>query len=135
MCCLPHTKKLTLTPEEAVLVSISCTGTSTSRRPYGELGSVDVAKQCGCCWAVSSQLGPISPGCGCDEALVNDIHKELKRRMQTRGDQGQIQRAEEVKALLNEVRFDNLHLHAKMDALLSKMGVAIPPKPQTMGGS
>ena len=53
--------------------------------------------------------------------------------MQTRGDQGQIQRAEEVKALLNEVRFDNMHLHAKMDALLNQMGVAIPPKPQTMG--
>merc|ERR1719160_1924092 len=78
-CCVPITQKLTLGPEEAVLKTGTMIGSATQRRPYGELGSVDIAQNCGCCWAVTSGLGVISPGFGCEEETVKKIHAELKR--------------------------------------------------------
>ena len=50
--------------------------TNVQRRPYGELGSVDKGTACGCCTSVTSGLGPISPGWGCEEALVDELVEE-----------------------------------------------------------
>lgn len=78
---------LILEHEEAVKIDTNLCGKSVSRRPYGELGSVDKAN-CFCCVHASSNLGPISPGCGCNVEEVDKIVFELKRRMKGRGDTG-----------------------------------------------
>ena len=77
-------------------------GKHVSKRPYGELGSVD-RSTCLCCISVDSAFGPISPGCGCDNATVDEIVMLLKDRMRLRGDTAQIQRAEQTLKRLDEV--------------------------------
>jgi len=77
-------------------------GNHVSKRPYGELGSVDRGT-CLCCVSAESAFGPISPGCGCEEEKVDDIVNELKTRMRQRGDTAQINRAEETLRRLDEV--------------------------------
>ena len=80
-CALANTQHLVLEPEEAVLTSKTLCDTNVQRRPYGELGSVDKATSCGCCIGVASGLGALTPGMNCEEALVNEIVEELKKRM------------------------------------------------------
>lgn len=120
---------LKLEPEEAVLHSETCCATTNSRRPYGELGSVDATKQFGGCHFVSSGLGVFSPGWGCDEDVVKEIVAELKVRMKERGDTGNIQRQELTLAMLREQ-------DAKLNAIMQKLNVPIPqaaaPKMQAM---
>jgi hypothetical protein len=77
-------------------------GNHVSKRPYGELGSVDRGN-CFCCVSVYSSFGQISPGCGCDAETVDEIVTELKARMRQRGDTAQIQRAEQTLERLDEV--------------------------------
>jgi hypothetical protein len=86
-----------------------------SKRPYGELGSVD-RSTCLCCISAESAFGPLSPGCGCDEEMVDLIVHELKRRMRERGDTAQIMRAEETLARLDEVDA-KLVRHAVIDSM------------------
>jgi hypothetical protein len=43
-----------------------------------------------------SSFGEISPGCGCEREIVDQIVTELKTRMRNRGDTAQIQRAEQT---------------------------------------
>merc|ERR1712224_158600 len=94
-CCIGK-QTVNLEPEEANYVTSTCCSKSTQRRPYGELGSVEAANCCGCCVSVSSQLGMMSPGLGCEKEKVDDIVEELKARMKGRGDTGNIQRQEET---------------------------------------
>jgi hypothetical protein len=113
---------LQLEHEEALLTTTTCCGKSTSRRPYGELGSVMSAVACGCCVSVSSELGAMQPGCGCEKDLVDEVVEELKKRMKGRGDTGNIQRQEEALLILR-------HQTAMVDAMLTKMGIPAPPIP------
>lgn len=96
-------------------------GTHVSKRPYGELGSVDRGTCC-CCISVESAFGPLSPGCGCEQEKVDEIVTDLKQRMRTRGDTAQIQRAEETLERLDQV-------DAKLDAILDHLNI---PKPMKM---
>jgi hypothetical protein len=73
---------------------------SDSIRPYGQLGEVLQAKGCGCLASVGSSMGPMSPGWGCEEALVAEVAEELKLRQRARGAQGNIQRQEEINNLV-----------------------------------
>ena len=122
--CCPVT--LTLEAEEAVLKAVSPCATETKRMPYGQLGSVDKKTACGCCIGVDSNLTPaegmISPGCGCDTALVEEIVRELKARMKERGDTGNIKRAEQAIDMMQD-------LNAKVDAILAHLNI---PAPSTM---
>ncbi|CAN0182722.1 unnamed protein product [Scytosiphon promiscuus] len=103
-------KTLVLEDEEAVLTQDCCIYNSVVHRPYGELGSVETVQAC-CCVGFSSNLSessgegggkaPMIPGNCCETALVNEIVNELKMRMKTRGDTGNILRAEEN---LREIR-------------------------------
>lgn len=77
-------------------------GNHVSKRPYGELGSVDRSNFC-CCVSAESAFGPVSPGCGCEAEKVDEIVAELKKRMRSRGDTAQIQRAEQTLERLDEV--------------------------------
>ena len=123
-------KVMTLEPEEAVL-KIDCVGCHTeTRRPYGELGSVDKVKY-GCCVGVGSELSakmPICPGNGCNEALVDEIVADLKRRMKARGDTGQIQRAEQMLDEVRRVGADVAEIRANVQAIMDHLKI----QPQTM---
>ena len=125
------TKVMTLEPEEAVLQTDCCGCHNLSRRPYGELGSVD-SSQCCCCVGVASNLSkgaPIMPGSGCNQALVNEIVEELKARMKHRGDTGQIQRAEALQIQLRAIQADMRHLQACVDMMLEERGLRPPARP------
>ena len=52
---------------------------------------------------MESAFGPLSPGCGCEQATVDEIVAELKQRMRHRGDTAQIQRAEQTLERLDQV--------------------------------
>jgi len=131
-CCFLLSKTLILEPEEAVLKD-NCTPcvNSSKRMPYGELGSVDEVKACGCCHSFSSNLSPaqgdspggISPGCGCEAAMVGEIVKELKTRMKARGDTGNIIRAEQTLAQVNAIRMEMQQLGYKVDMMINHMGI------------
>jgi hypothetical protein len=129
-CCC-GSKILTLEPEEAVLKTTTCVGGSTKRLPYGDLGSVEKVEACGCCASFKSNLSPdtdegkapIAPGCGCSGELVTEIVEELKSRMKHRGNTGNILRAEEAVKIMEAMT-------AKVDAMLTYLGVAIPAMPQ-----
>jgi hypothetical protein len=99
---IPYKTTLLLDKEEVTKTDITLCGKVESKRPYGELGSVD-RSNCFCCVGVESAFGPISPGCGCEAAKVDDVVVELKGRMRTRGDTAQIQRAEQTLQRLDEV--------------------------------
>ena len=58
--------------------------------------------------------GPVTPGCCCDEALVEEVVEDMKKRQQGRGDQGQIQRQE---AMMEEIDAINNKLDAIMEHL------------------
>ena len=55
-CCM--TKILRLEDDEAVLTTKNLCSESKQRRPYAQLGSVDIASACGCCFSFSSDLSP-----------------------------------------------------------------------------
>lgn len=44
--------------------------------------------------SVVTSFGEISPGCGCESQVVDEIVTELKKRMRNRCDTAQIQRVE-----------------------------------------
>lgn len=69
-----------------------------------------------CCVSVASSFGEISPGCGCDEALVTEIVEELKVRQRGRGDTAQIKRAEQTLERLD-------HIEAKLDKIMEHMKI------------
>jgi len=119
------TKTLTLEPEEAVLsVRGGCYDANT-RRPYGELGSVD-AINCLCCVGVGSNLTknmPLCPGwCGRRDD-VDEIVRELKRRMKERGDTAQINRAEEALNEIKILREEMGEMRQDMKRIMEHLGV------------
>jgi hypothetical protein len=97
-----QTKKLFLDDQEAKLKVKSLLCSSTQRRPYAQLGSVDmISDACGC-YTISSGLTPfvqgqgeqrqggMSPGFGCDERLCRDIVNDLQDRQRKRGGVAQV---------------------------------------------
>lgn len=118
---------LVLEPEEAVMTRKTMCDTTVQRRPYGELGSVDKGTAFGCCTSVTSGLGPISPGWGCEEALVDELVEELKARMKTRGDTGQIKRAEQQLDAITQVQLDIKQLNTKLDVIMAHLQIKSPP--------
>eukprot|EP00903_Cladosiphon_okamuranus_P010634 g10056.t1 len=126
-------KILILEEEEAVLKHDCCIYHSVAHRPYGELGSVERKNVC-CCIGFTSNLSPTSDGGGlapivpgncCETTLVDEIVAELKMRMKTRGDTGNILRAEEN---LREIK----HLHAKVDAVMAHLKIPAVEAPEPM---
>jgi len=121
-------KRMVLEEEEAVLM-INCPPCCSinTRRPYGELGSVD-KNNCLCCKGVSSDLNksfPLFVGWGCDDAKVTEIVSELKARMKARGDTGQIERAEETLSEVKHLREEVSSLKADMKLLMQHLNVPV----------
>lgn len=102
-------KHLYLSPEEARFTHKSCCVNIDSKRPYGELGSVDEVDCCGCFKGFSTDLlgkqgAALFPGNGCNSALRDELVKELKLRMRARGETGLVKRAEQQDANMMYVK-------------------------------
>ena len=83
--------------------------------PFGELGSVDQSKTaCGLFQIGGDSIGRLSPGWGGLKELPEmlEILATLKHRQQQRGDQGQIQRTE--------------NLERKIDAIIQHFRIKLP---------
>lgn len=115
-------KKLVLDEEEAY-VEVSGLCNANTRRPYGELQSVDKCNFL-CFNGMSSELFRgfiVCPGWGCQQEKVLEIVTELKKRMKDRGDTGQIRRTEDllvkIDALADELADAKADLRAIVKAL------------------
>jgi hypothetical protein len=85
--------------------------------PYAEMESVDVQKECCCCFSVND----ISPGVGCcNGAVVNELAADLQARKVRRGNIAQIQQLEQMEATTAQLDF-------MVDLMLKKEGIAYPP--------
>ena len=85
------------------------------RLPFGELGSVDQSETaCGLFQIGGDSIGRLSPGWGGLKELPEmlEILATLKHRQQQRGDQGQIQRTE--------------NLERKIDAIIQHFRIQLP---------
>jgi hypothetical protein len=98
------TKTLLLEDTEVVLKQNNLCLNKKQRRPYAQLGSVDIISKFGCCFAVASDLTPVdeegngglSVGCGCDEQTTKAIVADLQERKLKRGNVAQIKKLEYV---------------------------------------
>lgn len=115
---IPYETTIELEAEEVVKTDVMLCGKNVSRRPYGELGSVDKANCC-CFQSMASNFGPITPGCGCDGEKVDFAVAELKTRMKARGDTGQIKRTEELLKKFNA-------LDVKLNLIMDHMKIQQP---------
>lgn len=114
-CCLSYIcfkVTLVLEPEFLFVNTWNLCGTNKVRMAYGE---VSVDKTSCCCFVA---VNGWSPGCGCESAKVNEISEELQKRVNKRGNTGQIQRAEQTLEAIH-------HLNAKVDMLERKLDMVI----------
>jgi hypothetical protein len=108
-------KTLTIETEEVVLNTQNCCENKNKRLPFGELGSVDQSETaCGLFQIGGDSIGRLSPGWGGLKELPEmlEILATLKHRQQQRGDQGQIQRTE--------------NLERKIDAIIQHFRIKLP---------
>jgi hypothetical protein len=128
LCCVR--RKLHLNEEEAELTIGNCCSETHTKREYGQLGFVEKKKNCICCFTLASDISPIpgqsdmSPGCPCtNRAKVTMLVRELRERMATRGQVGQMKKQERILGMVADVE-DNMKL------LCQKQSLQYPP-PQT----
>jgi len=122
-------KTLILEKEEAIFKVDGCCSLDT-RRPYGELGSVDNIHCCGFIGFTSNifKIIPIFPGNGCSKGeLVATIVSELKTRMKSRGDTGQITRAEDAMSEIKEVKTEVADMRNDLKRLMKHLNVPSDP--------
>merc|ERR1740121_1242095 len=119
-CCTKT--NLELGSDELTIVQENMCGRTSSRTPYGNLGSVETELAFCCCHSLPDVA---NPGCGCNEELVDEIAGELQERKVMRGNIAQMKQQENI---IKEV----LQLEVKMDLLCHKKGVQYPPAPEVM---
>ena len=101
-----------------------------SRKPYGELGSVEKMSIC-CCSCIYWEKRvncPLAVGWGCEGTKVDEIVTELHKRMKARGDTGQIQKLEEVMAEVQRLKREMKGMNVSMELLLHHFGLEKPLK-------
>eukprot|EP00933_Yihiella_yeosuensis_P084261 TRINITY_DN98685_c0_g1_i1.p1 TRINITY_DN98685_c0_g1~~TRINITY_DN98685_c0_g1_i1.p1 ORF type:complete len:734 (-),score=156.32 TRINITY_DN98685_c0_g1_i1:176-2377(-) len=98
-----------------------------TKMPYAQLGSVEKINQM-CTKAIASDFAPvnekgeggISPGLGCDDALVTEIVAELQKRKEQRGGIAQMRKLD---FLVNKVT----SVAQQVTAVLEKLGTEYKP--------
>lgn len=85
--------------------------------PYAEMDSVDVQRECLCCYKVNDFV----PGFGCfNKEIVENLAADLQARKLARGNIAQIQQLETMEKTA-------LELNCQMDVMLKSEGIAYPP--------
>lgn len=128
--CVSRT--IELGPDEVVIRTVKGLdrATITERRPYAQIDDVQKNKGCGCC--VNMTAGelipePLSNGTGCDDATITQIVDELKRRIEIRGNIGQMKKLEAIMEKVDDLRL-------LMTVLQHELGVdtTYPPSQSVM---
>jgi hypothetical protein len=134
-CCLKFccfgSSTLILGQETVNLNSKGCCSHTQTEVPYGEVGNVNQTNSCGCCAALSGDFLPsagegvptLSPGCGCEQDLVAEIVKELKRRVRLRGDGATRNLAEEQAKNIMILSEQVETMETKIDAIMKHLQV------------
>jgi|Transcript_124576 hypothetical protein len=125
MLCGCVKKDLVLDREEATLTITDLCNSRTQKREYAQLGSVERKKGCFCCYAVTSDLGALSPGLGCDKTKVEACKASMTERMIQRGNVGQIQKQERMLKQVGE-------LYKELPKLAESFHCEFPPGQTTM---
>ena len=111
LCCLGKVKKsLEMSEEEVHVVQEGTCYRSTVRRPYPQLGDVEVSN-CMCCVMVDD-VG--SPGCGCNHDLVGRIASDLQERKVLRGNIAQLKTSENIMKEILKINAKLRYLHYKL---------------------
>ena len=71
-------------------------------------------------------LNDLSPGCGCEYALVNEIAEELQSRIAARGQTGQMQKAEQTMQAVLELKNHVALLDHKLNLIMNNLNINIP---------
>jgi len=136
VCCLEQIcgcvdRTVELTPDEAVIREVKGLDRASKieRRPYAQIDDVNKEKACGCC--VSMRAGelleqPISNATGCDEETITQIVEELKRRIEVRGNIGQMKKLESIMSKVDDLRL-------LMQAVQHELGVDMHYPPSHLG--
>ena len=120
LCCCGMIKTtLTIEDEKLLYKTTNCFGEQKRSINYGELGAVDVG-QCCCFYALNTNIGPIQPGFGCDEALVKEIYGALKEKCNLKGDIATRKTAEDSFEMTRQ-------LNEKVDLLLKHHNITYHP--------
>jgi len=136
MCCCEHlncvSRTVELGPDEVMIRTVKGLdrATITERRPYAQIDDVQKNKGCGCC--VSMTAGellpePLANGTGCDDATITQIVDELKRRIEIRGNIGQMKKLEAIMGKVDDLR-------VLMTVLQKELGIetSYPPSQTVM---
>ena len=83
---------------------------SAIRKPWAQLGDVEVSN-CMCCLMVDD-VG--SPGCGCNQRLVNDIAADLQKRKVLRGNIAQLKVQENIMKEVLKIDAKLRYLHYQL---------------------
>mmetsp|Transcript_48891 Transcript_48891/g.116224 ORF Transcript_48891/g.116224 Transcript_48891/m.116224 type:complete len:727 (+) Transcript_48891:117-2297(+) len=130
-CAGWQTKTLLLGDQEVFLKKKNLCLSSTQRRPYAQLGSVDRHEACGCCYAIVSDLTPLNEkgeggmriGCGCEREIVDEIVQEMQARKVKRGNIAQIKKLDYMVKKMSHMRTKT------MPMLMEKLGLQYSTKP------
>lgn len=126
-CCYKlcnGSQTLTLSKDEAIVISESPCYKCHAVESYAQLGSVQAFKLQCLSFAQTDHV-LICPGCGCNDALVNEVVQEMRTRLVLRGRVAQIRQQEE---LMMEV----IRLQVKLDLLLHEAKLSFPPSQDFM---
>jgi hypothetical protein len=76
---------------------------------------------CLCCSLVHvvTPFGPLSPGCGCSEGVVNDIVEHIRERLNVRG----VMATRKLATSMND-KVDDIAL--KVDAIIRHLNIQVP---------
>jgi hypothetical protein len=122
-CCIQGctTQTVELENEHMVIKTKNNCDDSDVQLPYAQLGSVDEAKACFCCYSVND----ISPGCGCSKALVESLSQDLQARKVKRGNIAQVKQ-------LEKMQLESFILDTSAFEMVKAQGMDFPPPQQAM---
>ena len=132
-CCIHMRKTIQIGKDEVRIESImqNCIDKHNrkEKRPYAQLGKVDVSMNC-CCfcwqqWHVVIDQNVLYPGFGCDKALIQTIAADLQDKKVKRGNIQLIKNSETIMEYLDDIT-------EIVDAMLKTKVTDVQPLPATL---
>jgi hypothetical protein len=122
LLCGGMKRSLTLEQNELTLEMSNFCVQKTSRTPYANVDSMDTEQTCCCFWELPDLA---NPGCGCNQAKVEEIAEAVTDRFLKRGDTAQLK-------MMKNVTYELLKLDLKTDLFMKAKKIAFPPAQDVM---
>lgn len=111
------TETIELAEDHMMMKEVNNIDTTDIFLPYAEMESVDMQRECLCCYKVNDFV----PGFGCfNKEIVESLAADLQARKLARGNIAQLQQLETMEKTA-------LELNCQMDVMLNHEGIAYPP--------